>query len=599
MHRLIWVLITTALICGCDEGSARGRRNAPAQARLQPVEVVTDDQTVDAAKGAWEDRHAQAVEAALGGIREGLGAGDDAALLFEQHRDIVVPQLVSIVDGAGESANISSVLAADVLQYMNHALGQKHLLQAMRTPDPELRFIALEFLTYNATEEYLAQPETQAVLLPLMDHSWDAGGHSVYFTYSRSALPQFEQKVRAALTRGDLPPADAIAAIGASTTDPALVDMLIQLVQSRDLDPKESVRPLAELLSNPDPAVADRVRQGCSSLVRTHGDILREEYEFVYALAKHGDARHAHWLEEVLARSDHPSARRYALKGLLRLEPRQALALALKYRAAAPSVAMRTLAQVSAGGNKKAVFDIIASANPHDIDATTVRAILANFGQEGRTLVQQMAPGMFHHQRLGVEWQLQGLTLAGALEEFHAAAMLPIPPNEAIDRWREEKLRLLSAISDEASDPDHPSQLLDALALGGGALEISPFEFSPGRTDHLLMGLSKLSRRAFSPQFIAPDWTPPRPPLKDASPVQFIANGRLYLFSTRRSDEFHDVEAVVAVANKAMEDSLDSARFALCGRDIGDPVVLFGPAETLHVLIEKYHLTSLEDAAED
>ena len=122
---------------------------------------------------------------------------------------------------------------------------------------------------------------------------------------------------------------------------------------------------------------------------------------------------------------------------------------------------------------------------------------------------------------------------------------------------------------------------------------------SPNRHDELLGTFVQASAGKFRPTAILEDFRPDEPGgVLGHYTVQFIHNRRLYRFHPRDLEDWYDVPAVLAAANRALDDTRIPDRFINLAPDGQFVRVLFAPPETANRLVTELGYALCPDADE-
>jgi hypothetical protein len=576
-------------------------RDPDAPSRISKEIEVSDDPALLAwTRQAYEADLDQRFTIALQRVQRGEKVYLEYRDALKERSDQAGEELRRIMGDEQASAK-ARARAAEVLAGIGQTDGSAFLLAALESAAPELSAAALEMLSDWNNKIDLTRPEVAArIIQSLSSPEPEVAAKAAHLCTWRN-VPGAEDGLRTALMNHPQPsPQMAEALARLATTAESVWAALPDLFQRR---PKKYTFSISynyrRVLDHPDAAVSRPLRQALLRYLLTFtddGDRLGQHWACDIAAA--ADETVLPILEDIIARAKDPVSRSYALGGIARLRPEQAVERVLEQiRRDRPwSMLVRLLRKYAVEADYERVCAVLypdaEGGNKRRLEMDDARLLLENLGQRGRQRLIQEMNRLEEHAREWAVWKLQGLDVRNALGELQAAGVIRQTPEELLAR--------MSARSEEPLDMTNPSLFTRAL---GYAKLTTGFDtetgFVPCNHHYLIQEFADGSDGRFAPECPIQIWH--RKSAKDYdSPylVQFIYHGRLYRFAAENYGDYYDVESVVRALNTALEQNGRRERYI--GLYTGDQCAhfVFADPTAFGPIAQKYGLPLSQDASE-
>jgi hypothetical protein len=492
--------------------------------------------------------------------------------------------------------------AANALAQLGVANGERALLRALGSPSAPMRAEALKVLRQWDCPVDLRPPARARRAVALIDDPDPQVARAAVELCTFRRLPGTEERLAALLERGGAVDAAEFARKLAWVveTPRGVGAMLPHLFQDRPATYSQwTGYALERVVAHPDPAVSGPVRAAFLAYLLGFEGEQRYDQSLVRDLSAVAGEETLPVLEDVLARAKDPVSRAYALGGIARLRPGEAVSRVLEqigregpwdsllgvlHRHATPADAERILPAV-----------LPDPAEPRPVRLSVVRLVLERLGEAGRRAVEAHAGHLEPDARMWVLWKQRGLDLRSALADLRAAGVIDLPPEEVLARLARKREREEEGPLD-LTDPGALKAALDC----AGVLVAFDAERDQVPCDHdaLLLEFAEASGGRFTPECPVQVWH--QQGEEDNAPytVKFLHRGRLFEFGAENYGDWYDVEAVRQALNFALADAgLPQRYLALHGKGQIAELVFADPAAFVPVA-ERYGPALSEDASQ-
>lgn len=589
MNRCICWLVTGVVL-----GVVIARTDAASEVPpLKPVELITDPAEIEAAKTAEASVDASSARAVGWAIR-GLLNSDylPSLVMFEEHRDAAIPRLKKVIELAGDTPVPASIAASHML----HALGEPgyepQVLPSLQDDSAAERLIGLQLLQSVDDMNTPLEPTVAAKVLSLFDDPDAEVRLTAAHVAGARKLPEFGDKLQAAVRAGRLKPQDVAHWLAEVSDDPSMFDRVADATFAdavRQIEGGEwlDVTYLSAFLRNPEPAVAEHARMRLRQMLRRISPGVRRDQTFSTLLEVAATEADVDLLMDVFHHAPQRWSREAAFRGLARVRPGDAHSLATEAFDRAPHAATKVLLEHATEADTPRILRIVGALDSDDWTIDTVALLIAKGGEVGRKLVRDRLDELDPYLQTAAKWKLEGLSLETAINEFHQAGIISVPPQEL--------LKPLDDRSDAAIEEDYiePAMSLEDALEQANVLMWWDAEAGqmPVGHDDLLTAMAAASNDYFRPRHISEKWLQRDGDEMDAPyRVQFIHHDKLFRVEARNFGAWYDVEAVIAAANTAMEHTGRPERFIPLNGGDQYAMILFADPKALAPLAKKYGL---------
>jgi hypothetical protein len=228
------------------------------------------------------------------------------------------------------------------------------------------------------------------------------------------------------------------------------------------------------------------------------------------------------------------------------------------------------------------------------VSFAVTRLLLERLGAKGRVAIEQSMDRLEPRARMLAAWKLNSLDLGTAIDELHAAGVLPLA--------REPLLKLMRRAPEgderrDQLDTSDPDTLTEAL-IRAGIVTVFDAETGTLPCDHhrLILEFAENSDGRFAPECPVQTWHRRGEDELDAAyTVRFVYRGRLYSFGAENRGDWYDVAAVVRALNFALETAGQRERFIALASDGQVASFVFADPQKFLPIASKYALILSDD----
>lgn len=589
------------LVADNDEPAHEADRpeDAPDPGRRAP-EVSDDAREIAEVRALYAGERDAQFSGALERAREGtlLDLVEDLAVL-EERKDRARIELRRLLAPDSSAKDEGRAVAARTLIRLGDPRGEQFLFAALKSERPALRTAAIrELIGGFDFHPDLGDPERARLVLGLVDDPDPDAARMAAFVCAEGRAPGIEAKLVAILKEGrSKEPMWIGKALAEVATSPESARLAIEATgegkAGRDV-PQFSFQ-VRDLLQNPDPKVAEAARDACRDYLLKADVKDRHDWFYVSERAAVARAGDEPFLEEAAAKAKSPASRRAANAALARLHPEGAVDRLLRVedpseidiaelaKFATEADAGRILAALLGDGKTRGV---------RPISKASARLMLERLGPPGREALGRSLDRLDPDARMWAMWKLKGLDLNAALDDLHAAGVLPLPRAAMLDRMRKNR----RGFRPGPIDPTDPSTLHEAFGAAGltTAFDTETGEI-PCRHDRLILRFAEGAAGRFAPECPVQEWHREGASGRGPYTVRFLLGGRLYRFGAENHGDWYDVRAVQRALNFALKASGKKERFVAL--DTGDQTawLVFADPDALRPVAERYGLPLSDD----
>ena len=559
-----------------------------------PVEITDDPDRIAWTREVFESSLASRISMALQQIQRGDWVFLEHFEALRQRSKFAKGQLQTLIQDEQIGAR-GRVRAAQALARLGSAQGERFLIAALGARDVELCIAALEVLGSWQCRIDLTAPEVAAQIRQLLCSPHPTVVQTVARLCARRDILGAEAALRQALLRGQTPLRDLAIALAEIATQPESIQALLPHLLPDHQPCTVSIRySLHTSLNHPDPAVRDPLRQGVQQHLLTYPQAQRLDPHWASEFSVVADETTIPILEQMVAEAQDPLTRAYAVEGLARLQPEQAVTRILSeiQRDRPWSLWIRLLAEYAVPADFERIRTLVYPAPlRRTLTLDDVRLLLEQLGKPGWDLVFQHLDQLDKLAQEWVTWKRQQLDLREVLADLYETGVICQTGDELIAEMDQDEIPI---------DVHDPRLMIEAFGHAG-LLTFFDTETGtmPCQHDELIRWFGQYTAEQFIPECpIQLGPTDPHFGLDSPYIVQFISQERLYRFEAENYGDYYDVESVVGALNAALEDNDQSERFI--GLYTGDQCAcfVFADPEQFLPIAQKYGLALSESASE-
>ncbi len=559
-----------------------------------PVEVTDDPDLIAWTRAVFESSLEGRVSMALQQIQRGDWVFLEHFEALRQRSKFAKRQLQNLIQDEQLRAR-GRVRAAQALARLGSAQGEQFLIAALGSSDVELCIAALEVLGSWQCRIDLTTPQITTQIRTLLLSPHPTVVQTVARLCARRDIPGAEEILRQALLRKQAPLQDLAVALAEIATQPESIQVLLpHLLPDRQPCPVSIRYSLDPTLNHPDPAVGKSLRQALQQHLLTYPQEQRLDPHWASEFSVVADETAIPILEQLIAEAQDPLTRAYAVEGLARLQPEQAVTRILSeiQRDHPWSLWIRLLAESAVPEDFDRIRTLVyPDPVRRDLTLDDVRLLIERLGDPGQDLVLNHLDRLDKLAQEWVTWRQQGIDLREVLADLHETGVICQTVEELMAEMDQDETSM---------DVHDPRMVIDAFGHAG-LLTFFDTETGaiPCQHDDLIRWFGQYTAEQFIPecpiQLCPTDhrWEP-----DSAYTVQFIYQDRLYRFEAENYGDYYDVESVVGALNEALEDNDQPERFM--GLYTGDQCAcfVFADPEQFLPIAQKYGLALSENASE-
>jgi hypothetical protein len=582
----------------------KGRdHSSPSRVDRQP-RIIDDAGEAEKTRRLFKESLDELYKQAIVEVKTGDYVFSESMRALKMRRTEAVSDLKSILKDERLEA-VSWTKAAEVLIGLKEPLGERFLLESLRSQSPKVRSAALKTLGEWGIAVDFSAPETARQLLQLLGDADEEVVVAAAHLCSRQRIPGAEEKLAAILETRKLrhpgPIAEDLAEI--TTTVRAVNALLPHMLRDREKKlPQFVSMPYEAILKNPDPQISEPVRATIHQYMLGFKE-ERYEQNIVRDLAATANADSIPLLTDIYRNAKDPVSRDYAFEGLVRLQPARAKALLLDHiaRQRANPLTIRMLRErISDEQEFDQVVPIVLAAYTRSklpLDTETVRLLLEKFGARGKEVVQSHLEQLDEDAKMWAKWKLAGLDLSSALADLRAAGVIRSSPEDVILKMKKGRRESFETEPLDTSDPDN---LLWALVQEEIVVTFDA-ESDQMPCDHhwLLFDFADATYGKFTPEYATQYWQQKNKDDFDAPYiVQLIYKNRMFRVGAENYGDWYDVEAIHRLVNLALETAGQSERFIALQSRGQEAIFVFADPKAFLPIAAKYGLALADDAAQ-
>jgi hypothetical protein len=586
------------------DGIHRGRdHSSPSRVDRQP-RIIDDANEMEKTRRKFKESLDELYKQAIVQVKAGDYVFSEPRRALNMRHTEAVSDLQSILkDERLEAA--SRTKAAEILIGLKEPLGERFLLESLKSKSPQLRKAALKTLGEWGIDVDFSSPDTAGQLLQLLGDADEEVVAAAAHLCSRQRIPGAEEKLVVILeTRKFRNPeqiAENLAEI--ATTKRAVEALLPHVLKDRDNDyPQFVCAPFQALLDNPDKQISEPVRAAIHQYMLGFQD-KRYEQNIVRDLAPTATLASLPLLTDIYQNAKDPVSRDYALEGIVRLQPARAKSLLLEHIAKhrADLLTMRMLRErISSEEEFDQVVPVVLAAytrSKRPLDSEIVRLLLEKFGARGNEVVQSHLEQFDDDAKMWAKWKLAGLDLKTALLELRSAGVIQSSPEDVILKMKRERRENSET---EPLDTSNPDTLFWAL-VQEKVIVMFDAESDQIPCDHhwLLFDFAEATSGRFTPEYATQVWQQQNKDDLDAPYiVQLVYKNRLFRVGAENYGDWYDVEAVHRLVDLALKTAGQSERFIPLRSSGQEAIFVYADPKAFLPIAAKYGLALSDDASQ-
>jgi hypothetical protein len=562
-----------------------------AKKRKKPSVLVIDDPArVEEARAEYRQEMEDLAEAVLARIerRDWLASEELAAL--RACLDDVAVELHWILEQEGGDAK-EQMNVARILRQLCDPEGEDFIWRSLDSESPSHRAEALRAMRKWDCRIDLTDPERASRVVARINDPDPAVAAAAVELCSFREVDGTEAALTGHIARAKDPQEAATKLTRVASTPAAVRTLLPHLFRTRPPHYNQWTGfRMEKVLAHPDPEVSGPVREAFREYLLGFEGEDRYDQSLVHELAKTAVPQTIPILEDVREKATDPVSRAWAVEGLARLQPDQAVDLILEHISREGTWGM--LDPLREHAADKDADHILAAILPTSgagrlIETDAVRVLLEKLGERGRRVVQERFEELAPAAKMWATWKLGGIDLVSALNDLHAAGVIDLPAEEVLLRARQKRHQEEEGPLD-VTDPRSLKAALDAAGV------LTAFDAETDQTpdhDWLIGVFAEGTRGRFTPEC-------PRQESGDEDgpfTVQFIDAGRLFRFEAENFGGWYDVEAVQRALNVALETAGRRERFIALQGDGQIAEFVFADPEVFVPLAGRYGVPLSDD----
>ncbi len=501
---------------------------------------------------------------------------------LEARKPRAIAELERIAADVSLSPRCRMRAAALLAKLGRHDEGTKLILEALQSRDAKPRHAAVTVLGDTLLSAFnlsgLHEPRLAQAVVALVDDPHPEIAADAAALAARNQLAEAEPKLLALLRSGKVKDTTRLAQnLAALASTPESVQAVCKFL-FRDR-PKEYDQwvgfSLNHLLAAGEPRLSEPVKKAFREYLLAYTGDARLDQAYAIDLARVANDATKPVLEDILTRSKDVVSRFAAVSALVALDREGGLQRLIDFaHAEGPEAVAAELAKYATERDAERILPLYLEPSGKKalgpIDEVAAALLYDKLGAPGRDALARLKDRLTPRAATWLKWKREGLNLAAALDDLHAAAILPEGSAETIIRLRnaqdEARARGLGEPGSKLDLTD-PEGISSALALAGRlvAFDAETGEL-PCRHDRLLMlDLGAGTNHAFPIECAVQSQEKPSDSEADADEgpyrVRFIVGGRLFRFGAENRGDWYDLEAAIRAANFALETAGRKERF--------------------------------------